>query len=276
MRTIPNTPDLWRGDLPWPPKPDAHKYARGHAVMAGGAVMTGAIRMASRAAMRIGAGLCTVAAPKDLMAVYTEDAPHILFAPLERMADFGTLLEDPRKNAILIGPGMGRDDPETLRRAILDALRVNRATVLDADALTVFGGRADELFKSLHGQCVITPHEGEFKTLFGEGQGGRIERVMDAVDKCGCTVLLKGAETVIGAPGEMPVVNTHATPWLATAGAGDVLAGMIAGLMAQGMAPFGAACAAAWLHGEAGLRCGPGLVAPDLIASLPAVMQEFS
>jgi NAD(P)H-hydrate epimerase len=150
--------------------------------------------------------------------------------------------------------------------------------VLDADALTVFQGSEAILFNALHENCVLTPHEGEFAALFGAPGANRQASVERAAKACGCSLLLKGAHTVVAGSddGHQMVVNDHATSWLATAGAGDVLAGMIAGLLAQGVAPFKAACAGVWLHGEAGLRCGPGLVAPDLIAILPAIMRDFA
>ena len=149
------------------------------------------------------------------------------------------------------------------------------ATVLDAGALTVFADNPDLLFKALHEKCVLTPHQGEFSRLFGNSPESRLAQAVAAAKKAGCVVVLKGAETIIAAPGHDPVVNNHAAPYLATAGTGDVLAGMIAGLLAQDMDPFAAACAAVWIHGDAALRVGPGLVAPDLIACIPVVLRDI-
>jgi NAD(P)H-hydrate epimerase len=251
------------------PGADSHKFTRGHVVVFGGARLTGAARMAAQAVMRAGAGLCTVVAPAGAAAVYRADAPHIM---VEEWTDTPAHLSDPRRNAAVIGPGLEGD----VAAAVGGVLAARRATVLDAGALTAFAGRADDLFEILHEQCLLTPHEGEFTRLFGEMGGSRVQRAQVAADQAGCAVLLKGADTVIAAPGRTPVVNGHATPWLATAGAGDVLAGLAAGLMAQGMDVFAAACAAAWIHGEAALRFGPGLVAPDIIAGIPAVLKDLT
>jgi hydroxyethylthiazole kinase-like uncharacterized protein yjeF len=270
-----NSPSLWRATLPWPPKPDGNKYDRGHVMMVGGPVMTGAIRMASRASMRIGAGLCTIAAPLKAMGIYQADAPHIMFEPTESLSVFAETMQDKRRNAVLIGPGLGQDKPAVARKAILDILALKRFTVLDADALNLFEGKADQLCAALHDRCVLTPHEGEFKKLFPEIKGDRIAKARAAAGRSPAVILLKGQETIL-AQGERLVRNDHATPWLATAGAGDVLAGMITGLGAQELSAFDASCAGAWMHGEAGLRCGPGLIAPDIIEMLPRVMRDFA
>ncbi len=236
--------------------------------------MTGAARLAAQASMRMGAGLCTIAGPAQLMGIYLDNAPHLLFEPVENIRNFPARLSDPRRNAAVIGPGMGKE--EGASEGVLETLRLKKATVLDADALTVFAGRMDLFTDSVHNQCVLTPHEGEFSKIFPDLAGDKVACAAKAAEICSCTVLLKGAETVIAMPGREAVVNTHSSPWLATAGAGDVLAGMIGGLMAQGMQPFDAVCAAAWIHGEAGLKAGPGLVASDLIGMLPVIIKYFS
>lgn len=264
---IANSIALWRALLPHPAN-NAHKYDRGHVVVFGGARLTGAARMTAQAAMRAGAGLCTVVSPPEAVNVYRADAPHIM---VEEWVAVPSHLTDARRNAVVIGPGLEGDG----RRDVLAALAARRATVLDAGALTSFADAPDELFAALHEQCVLTPHEGEFSRLFGPVADG-VAAAQDAAQRAGCVVLLKGADTVIAAPGRAPVVNGHATPYLATAGAGDVLAGIIAGLMAQGMGAFDAACAGAWIHGEAALRFGPGLVAPDIIAGIPAVLKDLA
>jgi NAD(P)H-hydrate epimerase len=263
-----NDPSLWGDGLPRPGA-DGHKYDRGHVVVFGGARLTGAARLAAQAAMRAGAGLCTVVAPAEAVIVYRSDAPHVM---VEERAGFAVHLADARRNTVIIGPGLEGD----VRGDVLAVLAARRATVLDAGALTAFAGRNGELFAVLHPNCVLTPHEGEFERLFGPLPGDRVEKARTAAVMAGCVVLLKGAETVIAAPGREPVVNGHATAYLATAGAGDVLAGIIGGLMAQGMVAFDAACAGAWIHGEAGLRFGPGLVATDLVAGIPAVLKDLT
>lgn len=250
--------------------PQGHKYDRGHVVVFGGARLTGAARLAAQAAMRAGAGLCTVVAPAEAAVVYRSDAPHVMVE--EREGDIAAHLSDARRNAVVIGPGLEGD----VQADVLAVLASGRSAVLDAGALTAFAGEADILFTALHTSCVLTPHEGEFERLFGVLPGDRVDKAQAAAEKAGCVVLLKGAETVIAAPEQSPVLNRHATPYLATAGAGDVLAGMIAGLLAQGMGAFDAACAAAWMHGEAARRVGPGLVAPDLVAGIPAVLKDLT
>jgi NAD(P)H-hydrate epimerase len=256
-----NTPDLWRSKIPVP-SPDGHKYDRGHLIVVGGSRLTGAARLAGEAAMRMGAGLCTIVADPKAQLTYQEGAPHLMFEPMS--AQF---LDDPRRNAVVIGPGA---DEEGLRELVLEILATGKAAVLDASALTCFKDDRQALVKALHSGAVLTPHEGEFKRLFPDLPGAP-----EAAKLTGATVLLKGAETVIASPAGQVIVNRHASPYLATAGSGDVLAGMIGGLLAQGVEGFDAACMAAWMHGEAALRHGPGLVAPDLVAGIPAVLAEL-
>lgn len=276
MAEIDNAPALWAHKIPVPDK-NSHKYARGHAVLLGGSLMTGAARMAAEAAMRIGAGVCTIVADPAAADVYRAGAPHILYEPLGSLSRFAAEhLADPRRNAVLIGPGAGRADDRGLRHAVLETLVTRKALVLDADALNVFEGQTADFFNALHENVVLTPHEGEFARLFGPLSGHRAQDAAAAARKTEAILLLKGAETVIAHPDGRVVVNRHASPFLATAGAGDVLAGMILGLLAQKMDPFDAACAASWIHGEAALRIGPGLVAPDLIAEIPEILRELT
>lgn len=262
-----NNPAQWRNLFPFP-SAATHKYVRGHAVILGGSSMTGAARLASMAAMRVGAGVCTIVADAESGVVYRNGAPHVLFEPLH--IDFSTHYVDPRRNALLLGPGYGRGHDDTLRNAVFGAVASGRAVVLDADALNVFEGQAERLFAVLHAGCILTPHAGEFKRLFGD------RTASEAAKASGAVVVLKGAETTIAAPDGRMVVNTHATPYLATAGSGDVLAGIILGLLAQGMPAFESACAGVWIHGEAGLRFGPGLTAPDLIEQIPGILRELT
>lgn len=272
---VKNAPSLWKNILPFPGR-EAHKYTRGHVVILGGDRMTGAARLASEAAMRSGAGMCTIVADFEVAKVYQTTAPHVLFEPLESLYHFVSHLQDERRRGVLIGPGAGRQDGKALRQAVLDVLATRKAAVLDADALNVFEGHSRELFEMLHENVVLTPHEGEFARIFGDMlPGSRAEHAADAAKKSNAVIVLKGAETIIAHPDGRVIVNTHASPWLASAGTGDVLAGILVGLTVQGMPAFDAACAATWMHGEAGIRIGPGLVAPDIIKEIPGVLREL-
>ncbi len=275
MDILKNNIQFWVSDLPKLDK-DAHKYDRGHLIVLGGINMTGAARLASEAAMHMGCGLCTIVSSEEVKTIYLSGAPHVMFEPYKNLHDFPSHFSDARRTACIIGPGAGKDNAEELRTAVLGVLKLNKPVVLDADALNVFEGMVDKLFPALHGNCVLTPHEGEFSRLFPNLKGTREERAVQAAKLSGANVLLKGAETVIASPSGEIIVNDHATPWLATAGAGDVLAGIIGGLLAQGMPPFKASAAAAWVHGEAGIKLGAGLVAPDIIAAISEIMQRYS
>ena len=271
-RTAANAPALWEDLFPQPAL-EAHKYTRGHALIAGGATMTGAARLAARAARRAGAGLVTVAGAPDQQAVYSADAPGLLTLPFTTADEFDEILADERKNAVLVGPGNGVN--RTTHDTVLAAAERGRALVLDADALTVFGDDPKELFAALGGvPAVITPHEGEFSRLF-RMTGDKLSRARAAARESGAVVLLKGADTVIAHPDGRAAINENAPPTLATAGAGDVLAGICVGLLAQEMPPFEAACAACWIHGAAAARFGPGLIAEDLCDTMPAIFRDL-
>lgn len=264
-----NEPVLW-SSLLLRDELDDHKYKRGHLTILGGATATGAARLAALAARRSGAGLVTIAAPERSMPVYQAAEPGNLVVPAEGEEGFGTLLADPRRNAMLLGPGSGRD-PRT-RQSVLAALATRRAVLLDADALTVFADRPEELFSQIRGPVLMTPHAGEFGRLFPDltGRAGKVARAREAARRSGATVLLKGPDTVVAAPDGRTVINVHAPGSLATAGSGDVLAGIAGGLLAQGLSPLAAGAAAAWLHGECAEGFGkPGLIAEDLIGRLP-------
>jgi NAD(P)H-hydrate epimerase len=246
----------------------SHKYSHGHAlVLGGGASSSGAARMAARAALRAGAGLVTVVCPEAATATYAAQLTAVMVAPFADQAGFARALEDERRNAILLGPGagVGRD----LRRQVLVALAAGKTCVLDADALTSFAKRPDELFAAIVGPCLLTPHEGEFNRLF-DLPGAKLARACAAAAQSGAVVLLKGADTVVAAPDGRAIVQPAAPPTLATAGTGDVLAGIALGLLAQRMPLFEAAAAAVWLHAEAARTLGSPLIAEDLIEALPA------
>lgn len=282
-RTWENTPALWSDVFPWPAA-SGHKYGRGHAVVAGGARMTGAARLTALGAQRVGAGLVTLAVPASAWPVYAAAMTSVMVEALAPPGDrdgasalpesaFADALRDPRRNAIAVGPGAGAT-PGTRTQA-LAALGTGRATVLDADAITVFQGDPDALFAAIRGPCVLTPHDGEFARLF-DASGDKLHRARVAARRSGAVMVLKGPDTVVAAPDGRAVVNTHAPPTLATGGTGDVLAGFITGLLAQRMPAFEAACAAVWLHGEAARQAGPGLVAEDLVARLPGALRELA
>ncbi len=271
--TYENNPDLWAAQLPRR-RPECHKYDYGHAVIVGGEAMTGAARLAARAALRVGAGLVSLACPPAVLPVYAQASLSIITLPLATPTEFRELLGDVRKNAVLIGPGGGIG--EATRQHILAALGAGKAVVIDADGLTSFADRPDELLQAATERCVLTPHEGEFARLFPGLAGSKLARARAAARLSGAVILLKGADTVIAAPDGRAVINGNAPPDLATAGAGDVLAGLIVGLLAQGLKSFQAAAAAAWLHGAAGEMAGRGLIAEDLPEALPAVFRELS
>ena len=266
-----NDPRLWREQLPQLAAA-GNKYSRGHALISGGYPMTGAARMAARAAARAGAGLTSIAVPDIALAVYAAALTSIMVRPVARPEDFAHLLADTRYSALLIGPGAGVS--AATRERALAMLATRRPVLLDADAISAFADRPEALSAAIQGACVITPHEGEFARLFTVA-GDKLTRARAAAHGSGAILVLKGADTVIAAPDGRAIVNTNAPPTLATAGSGDVLGGMILGLLAQGMEPFLAAAAAVWLHGAAAANFGPGLLAEDLPDLLPAVLRRL-
>ncbi len=274
--TMVNDRLLWTSQFPWP-KLGGHKYDRGHAlVVSGPADSTGAARMGARAALRAGAGLVTVASPSDALAINAAHLTAVMVREADGAAGIAKLLEDTRKNAVLIGPGVGVG-PET-REKVMAVLASPAAAVLDADALTSFAGDAKALFAAIEDReapVVITPHEGEFARLFGDTvRGSKLERARAAADLSGAVVLLKGTDTVIADPDGIALINENAPPWLATAGSGDVLGGLVTGLLAQDMLPLWAASAGVWVHGMAAQIVGPGLIAEDLPEAMPKALWE--
>ena len=234
--------------------------------------MTGAARMAARAAARIGAGLVTIAVPEIAFPIYASSLLSIMVHPLSAPKDLIQVLEDKRLSAFLIGPGAGKS--EYIRDYTLAMLATGKPTVLDADAITQFQDALPLLQKAIVGTCVLTPHEGEFSRLFYI-DGDRFTQARLAAKLSGAIIVLKGNRTVIAAPDGRIIDNTNAPPTLATAGSGDVLSGIIVGLLAQGMEPFVASAAAVWLHGEAANIFGRGLMAEDLPDLLPAVLRQL-
>ena len=297
-----NTPEFW---LRYFPRPQlaTHKYTRGHAlVVSGPSHATGAARLAARGALRIGAGLVTVASSPAALLVNAAHLTAIILMSFGDARDLAEILEDKRKNAVLIGPGAGVD--ENTRDLTLAVLASGAAVVLDADALTSFAPGGDEgpetinfgftssraksigtpaaLFEAIRAKpdraVVMTPHEGEFKRLFPElaKLPSKLDRARAAAKLSGAIVVLKGPDTVIAQPDGFAAINANAPPTLATAGSGDVLAGFITGLLAQGMPAFHAACASVWLHGECANVFGPGLIAEDLPEVLPKVLASLN
>ena len=247
-----------------------HKYSRGHAVVVSGdASHSGAARLAALTALRAGAGLVTLASPAAAMAVNGARLTAVMLTQASDSLELSRILSDRRKNAVLIGPAAGvGSETRAKTRACLES---GAAVVLDADALTSFAPDPDELFQAIQGQVVMTPHEGEFSRIF-KCVGSKLERALAAARQSRCVILLKGADTVIAAPDGRAIINSNAPPALATAGSGDVLAGLITGLLAQSIPAFEAAAAAAWLHGEAASRSPSGLIAEDLPRLIGSVL----
>jgi hydroxyethylthiazole kinase-like uncharacterized protein yjeF len=266
-----NDPALWRARLPRA-KSSANKYTRGHALLCGGYPMTGAARMAARAAARIGAGLTTIAVPKVAFAIYAGALTSIMVQSVDSDGGLERLLSDSRYTAFLIGPGAGVSD--ATRDTALALLRTARPVLLDADAISVFASRAGDLSQAIRGPCVLTPHEGEFARVF-DAHGPKLRRARAAANQSGAVIVLKGADTVVAAPDGRAIVNTNAPASLATAGSGDVLGGLILGLLAQGMDAYLAAAAGVWVHGAAAAAFGPGLLAEDLPDLVPAVLRSL-
>ena len=284
VATFANARGLWQEKLP-KPKEDGHKYDRGHVlVLSGGIEGCGASRLAARAALRIGAGLVTLAVPSEALAAQATANTAVMIRRADGVEGWVQLIADKRRNAIVLGPAAGVGE-ETAAR-VLFALGAGRAAIIDADGLTSFADRPELLFdaiKDATGATVLTPHEGEFARLFHAApefvalgsEASRLDKLARArlaASASGATVVLKGPDTVIAAPDGRAAINENGTPDLATAGSGDTLAGIVGGLIAQGMLAFEAACAAVWLHAEAGASFGPGLIAEDLAEALPGVL----
>ena len=272
-----NHPGLWPA---WPHSgaPDTHKHRKGRlAVLSGPAKATGAARMAAEAGLRAGAGLVTMLTPSGAALVNASHLTEVMIRSFKDVEDFLSGLDDIRATAAVLGPAAGKTD--ALKEIVIAALSRPLPVVLDGDALSVFEDDPDHLLGHLRHHDVITPHAGEFERLFpdlSDSALNKIEAARAAADKAGCVVVYKGADSVIAVPGEIPRINTHASPALATAGTGDTLAGLIGGFLAQGAPAFDAASAAVWLHGEAGLRLGPGLIAGELADAMPGVMQDLA
>jgi hydroxyethylthiazole kinase-like uncharacterized protein yjeF len=281
-RIFANAPALWAQCFPVP-RADGHKYTRGHAVVVSGDIShTGAARLAARGALRAGAGLVTIASPREALAVNAAASLAVMVRPVDGSAELSQFLGDPRLNAVVLGPGGGVGP--AMRELVFAALEGNRGVVLDADALTSFADGPDALAEAIKARgnqsTIVTPHEGEFNRAFNVKDevikvNSKHEKARIAAQCSGAIVLLKGPDTVVASPDGRVAIAENAPPWLATAGSGDVLAGMVAALLAQGMPAFEAAAAAVWIHGESGNEAGPGLIAEDLPEALPAVYRRL-
>ena len=280
--TFRNLPALWSAALPRPDR-GQHKYSRGHvAVFSGGVSSTGAARLSALSAARAGAGAVTLWSPGAALVVNAAHLTAIMLRKVDTLADLDAAFAARRPDAIVLGPGYGLHRP--LAETVLHVLKTagEGTLVLDADALTAFRDEPDALFSAINAsarETVLTPHEGEFARLFpdlaADGGLSKLDRARQAAARAGTVVILKGPDTVIAAPHGRAAINENGSPFLATAGSGDVLAGLVAGLCAQKMPPWQAACAAVWLHAQAASRFGPGLIAEDLPGLLPACLREL-
>lgn len=276
-----NNPELWESVFPLP-RVDGHKFTRGHAVVVSGDIAaTGAARLSARAALRGGAGLVTVASPRDALAVNAAALTAVMVRPVDAAEEFAVLIGG-KIDACIIGPGAGIGAKTC--GIVAAGLAAKRRLVLDADALTSFADAPDRLFELIKAdpevEVVMTPHEGEFSRIFsGLDKDPEIQsklvRVTAAAARSGAVVLLKGPDTVVASPDGRAAIASNASPWLATAGSGDVLAGLIGAFLAQGVPAFEAACIGVWMHGEAGSEAGPGLIAEDLTEVMPAVFRRL-
>ena len=269
-----NHPGLWPG---LPPRPGVmvHKHARGSLVVHCGDVFhTGAARLAARAGLRAGAGLVSLLIEEAAARMCAAHETEVMLSVRRKGRDLAPLLQAIRPTAAVIGPAGGTG--KAMREDVMALRMQGLPLVVDADALSAFARAPDLLFAQLDETCVLTPHEGEFARIFpglADRSQNKAERTRLAAARAGCAVLLKGPDTIIAAPDGRAIVNTNAPPDLATAGSGDVLAGITGALLAQGANGFEAAACAAFVHGAAGAVCGHGLIASDLIAALPEVLQ---
>jgi ADP-dependent NAD(P)H-hydrate dehydratase / NAD(P)H-hydrate epimerase len=281
-KTWENVPALWHGQFPVP-RHTGHKYDRGHAVVVSGpSWSTGAARLGARGALRAGAGLVTIASPREALAINAAANLAVMVRPVDGASELTKFLADRRLNAVALGPGLGVGEPTC--ESVLAILAGDRAVVLDADAITSFAPDPPRLAQALSTRAdkatILTPHEGEFSRYFNALDdrtkvGSKLERARLAAALCGAIVILKGADTVVAGADGRAAIAANAPAFLATAGAGDVLTGIVTGLLAQGMPAFEAACAAVWLHGEAAAAFGRGLISEDLPEALPGVYRAL-
>lgn len=279
-----NDPILWNKSFPWPNDQD-NKYTRGQVIALGGIEMTGAICLAAYAASRIGAGLISILSPcfhykssvnlNNIASIYRSYKPHIIVKENMSLLDLVKQAEMKGNVACIIGPGLGMQEHQVSQKIILNILARKVPIVLDADGLNVFQYNPEELFAALHENVILTPHTGEFKRLFKQTDATDLKSLQNAVDRLPSTLVLKGSKTLILQSGQEPIINQLAPAFLATGGSGDVLTGIIAGLLAQKMKPFQAAAAGVWVHSQCARVFGPGLVATDLADLIPQALQDL-
>ncbi len=273
-----NNPALWLENYPRP-RIDGHKYDRGHTLVVSGPLTgTGAARLAARGALRVGSGLVTVASPPDAVVANASHLTAIMLTRMYEAEGLAEILTDRRKNAVVVGPALGVG--EASAALVSAALASDAGVVVDADGLTSFAAAPQDLFTRVKGRqapVVLTPHEGEFSRIFPDlaETVSKLDRARSAAERSGAVVVLKGPDTVVAAPDGIAAIADNAPPDLATAGAGDVLGGMVGGLLAQGMSGFEAAAAGVWLHGAAAARVGRGLISEDIPEALPLVLADL-
>ncbi len=267
-----NSPELWRHLMPKPTASN-HKYNRGYAMITGGKDVIGATKLAARAAQRIGAGIVVIASPEKSAPLYRLGLESVVVKSFRDTAYYNDIINDEKIGACLIGPGLGRDF--SAQEKVLTTLRVGHKTILDADALSMFEGHEDLLFDTIDDGVILTPHEGEFAKIFPDLEKlDKILKVKEAAKRSGAIIILKGSDSVIANPDGDVVINNNAPPTLATAGSGDVLAGIIVGLVSQNCDQFTACAIACWIHGEAANVFGQGLIAEDIIEKIPQILNS--
>lgn len=276
MQETKNSPELWLKHFP-ELRPEYNKYDRGYAIIGGGGIAsTGAARISARCALRSGSGLVSVACDAESLPVYASSLQAVMTKITGNTEEFAKLIEDKKVTAIALGSGAGVT--EKTKQFVLCALAKNKPVIIDADAITIFSDNPHLLFSSIKSPCILTPHEGEFARLFGtliDENESKEARAQQAAKLSGAVLILKGANTVIAAPDGRIIVNQDAPAYLASAGTGDALAGICAGLLAQGMPAFEAGCAAVWLHTQAALKFGVGLIAEDIADLLPSLLKKI-
>ncbi len=274
-----NKPKFWIEKIPYPKESD-HKYSRGQVAVLGGEIMTGAACLSADAAAKIGAGLVTIIAKKNSLPIYKCFKPYIIARDDMDMKAFVQNAKLKGRVCPIIGPGLGDKDYRFVRSIILLLLlEQDIPMIIDADGLNAFEGRMPELLSKLHKNVILTPHDGEFKRMFPNLakllDSDREQAIIDAANLSNAVIVLKGSKTIIATKGRDIIVNNNASTYLATAGSGDVLSGVLGGLLTQGMSAFDAACAGVWMHGRASQIIGAGLVASDLIEEIPKVLKEM-
>lgn len=275
--TFENNPALWLASLPIPGH-DSNKFTRGHVSVYGGSFRTGAAALSARAAQRAGAGLVSIASPDSAQLYYRLAAASLMVDGCNTLQDYQDILADDRRNAVVIGPGAlpEQGGEEDLRAAVGAAIATPKTVVLDADVFRAFEHQPSQLLGKLDpARHVLTPHAGEFLRLFGTPDGSKLDQARAAAKKANAVVVYKGPDTIIAAPEGLAVIDVSGPPTLATAGSGDVLAGLIAGFAAQGMPAFFAACASVYLHSQSARLHGLGLTAEDIISNIHQALNNL-